>query len=1125
MPHILFPILFALFLFDANSVYASASEKLSSGIDQLTLIQAVKQSTELNDSERNQLLLQLEQANSWAKARKQVEQETQALKEIISQEKSHSAKRLAELKELEQQQNKINNLSAQTVHNQQLIADTQKFESALNISSNNFLKWDAQLSSFQKLATEGAQQKSSIQKNLNQLNAFIDSSKTGAELSLAEQAGKLSTTTRKQLLTAQLNKLHLQLDRLELFTRFAQTERDYWFESKTILTEIVSHLQNIEQEQKATVAEQELQKITEQEYTVNSPLYEIQQRLLEVQRKKAELIKQEKRIQNDINQLNELVSLTKANYARDQQIVSLRDSQETIARVLHKRLESISKTSIKDSDILHIQETLNNAVLNQLLLSEQIREQQQGNIEQQLSQLIVALPEDEQAETKKTGAELHMQYLHSAKELQSLYPGFVSKISELNSVYLKQKEQHNEYRQFLNNHLLWLPNAERESLVSLEALDKSLQQTFAGEDLSQFYADTKLVPELRPYALTVWILIIAGLIYARQHFILQLEKLASKIASVRTDSMMHSLKALLLTFALAAPLPLIIFACYDLLNAISSPSLVTERLNNGLLNGALLALILSGLQQACRPKGLVEKHFRWNSAICHVLYSEMKWAIPFGTLVTIFIGVNTDVLSPSDQQILGRIAFIALMLGLLVLLYRLWAPNRVIINIAKTASHPPTWLQMHFIWFSLIMLIPISLIWSTISGYYYSSILIAERFNLTVGLILAAYFLREMLLRGIYFSERKQRFEERLKQLQAENQTSSEKEPNNPDEAANIEDSEINYEKLNKQVKQTINLGYLFALAVGLWVLWDDVLLALNLIDDTALTLTKSQVVDGVIQQVPLTLSDLIQGITLGVITLLLAKNLPGILEYTVLKFLPITPAVRYAVSSLTQYLIAIIGFVMIFRALGIEWSNIQWLVAALSVGLGFGLQEIVANFVSGIILLFEQPIRVGDTVTVGDTTGKVTKIRIRATTIESWERQELVIPNKEIITGQLINWSLSDPISRIRVDIGIAYGSDVNKAMQLMLDAAKEHPQILKDPEPSVIFDSFGDNALLLTLRAFVDNLENRIITKSELNSIVNDKMNDAGIVIAFPQRDIHLDTSSPLEIRMTKENTKSAS
>ena len=413
---------------------------------------------------------------------------------------------------------------------------------------------------------------------------------------------------------------------------------------------------------------------------------------------------------------------------------------------------------------------------------------------------------------------------------------------------------------------------------------------------------------------------------------------------------------------------------------------------------------------------------------------------------------------------------------------------------------------------------------STISGYYYSSLIIAERLNLTIGLILIAYIFRELLLRNIYLSERKQHFAEKVRQQEALMLARQVDEQDTPKESADIppiEVDEINYDKLSNQIRQTVSLGFFVALAVGTWLIWNDLLLALNLINDSTLPLTKSQVIDGVIQQVPLTLGDLSQSLILGFVTLLLAKNLPGILEFTRLKYLPISNAARYATSSLTQYIIAIIGFILIFRALGIEWSNIQWLVAALSVNLGFGLQEIVANFVSGIILLFEQPIRVGDIVTVDGVTGKVSRIRIRATTIVNWERQELVIPNKQIITGQLINWTLSDPISRVKVEVGIAYGSDVEKTMKLMLDAANEHPSVLTDPEPTVVFDAFGDNSLNFILRCFVDDLDQMIITRSSLHELINSKFAEAGIEISFPQRDVHSDASGPLEIQLTKGKT----
>jgi len=188
--------------------------------------------------------------------------------------------------------------------------------------------------------------------------------------------------------------------------------------------------------------------------------------------------------------------------------------------------------------------------------------------------------------------------------------------------------------------------------------------------------------------------------------------------------------------------------------------------------------------------------------------------------------------------------------------------------------------------------------------------------------------------------------------------------------------------------------------------------------------------------------------------------------------------------------------------------------VAALGVGIGFGLQEIVANFISGLIILFERPIRVGDVVTIGDRDGTVTKIRIRATTLRDWDGKELLVPNKEFITGRLLNWTLSDPQTRLVIPVGIAYGSNVELALRILMDVVSNHPAVLEDPEPSVLFLGFGDSSLNLVARCFVGRMDQRMPTTSDLHRAIDNAFKEAGIVIAFPQRDMHLDAVQPIRV-----------
>jgi len=258
-------------------------------------------------------------------------------------------------------------------------------------------------------------------------------------------------------------------------------------------------------------------------------------------------------------------------------------------------------------------------------------------------------------------------------------------------------------------------------------------------------------------------------------------------------------------------------------------------------------------------------------------------------------------------------------------------------------------------------------------------------------------------------------------------------------------------------------------------------------------------------------LLDLGLGLMTLVITIAAAKNLPALLEITLLAPLALDKGNRYAMVSITRYLIYSAGALLIFGLVGLEWSDIQWLVAAMGVGIGFGLKEIFANLISGIIILFERPIRIGDTVTLGDVSGTVTRIRIRATTITDWNNKELIVPNQSFIIDPLINWTLSDQVTRIVLPVGIAYGSDTLLAHQLMSDVVNNHPDVMQDPKPTVFFIGFGESSLDFEIRVFVRERVMRMPVQHELYMTLERALSDADIEIPFPQRDLHLRSLDP--------------
>jgi potassium efflux system protein len=306
-------------------------------------------------------------------------------------------------------------------------------------------------------------------------------------------------------------------------------------------------------------------------------------------------------------------------------------------------------------------------------------------------------------------------------------------------------------------------------------------------------------------------------------------------------------------------------------------------------------------------------------------------------------------------------------------------------------------------------------------------------------------------------------------------------------------------------------------LLIGIWLIWAEVVTAFGILREVDLWHTTQEVsqtitdaegntrVQTLAQSRAITLADLLKSIVILLMTFLATKNLPGILEVFLLQKFGLGTGERHAVSTIIRYTIIVIGAGIVFKIIGFGWGKVQWLVAALGVGIGFGLQEIVANFISGLILLFERPIRIGDTVTVGDVTGTVSKIRIRATSITDWDRKELIVPNKEFITGKLVNWTLSDEILRVVIPVGIAYGSDTEKAKEIMIKVAKGNGNVLQDPPPSVVFTAFGASSLDFALRAFT-KMDTLLSVRDELHMAVDKAFREAGIEIAFPQRDIHI-------------------
>ena len=255
-----------------------------------------------------------------------------------------------------------------------------------------------------------------------------------------------------------------------------------------------------------------------------------------------------------------------------------------------------------------------------------------------------------------------------------------------------------------------------------------------------------------------------------------------------------------------------------------------------------------------------------------------------------------------------------------------------------------------------------------------------------------------------------------------------------------------------------------------------------------------------------ITLGDLISfGLTIWA-TFVLSRFVEFLLQEDVYPRVRLRKGVPYAVSALTHYLILLFGFLLAVLALGMDLNRFALLAGAFGVGIGFGLQNVVNNFVSGLILLTERPVEVGDTVAIGDVLGEVQRIGIRSSTVRTWQGAEVIVPNGDLVSQQVINWTHSDRRRRIEIPVGVAYGSDPKRVMAVLLEVMQANPDILSEPEPYVLFTGFGNSSLDFEVRAWTNEFALFQIVRSALCVGFEAALRDAGIEIPFPQRDLHI-------------------
>ena len=673
----------------------------------------------------------------------------------------------------------------------------------------------------------------------------------------------------------------------------------------------------------------------------------------------------------------------------------------------------------------------------------------------------------------------------------------IGQLAEINAADRDLLNQTTQLRSLLNSRLLWLPSAEPIGFGWFNQVGASfgwLGDPGAWLSTAQTLKDRAAE---RPILTILVLLVFVIFTVLWRRLLGRLRAISEAVGRYSTDSYWRTPEALVISALLAVKTPIVFGYAGWLLTQLPQPSDFTAGVGAGLLAVATMVAFFRFVQFICIENGLFSVHFGWSERARALLWKNVLWLkyalIPATFLIAMINASSAQYLRDG----LGRFAFFAGGIAAALFMARVFHPRFGAFAEELAPGHP-LWMT-RWLWHTALWATPLLVSGLALWGYYDGASQIQQGLVISAAIAVAAFLLYSVAMREVLVARRrleiKRAYERREKARAAAFASQGPSELGAEGQPVHIEEPEVDIAAISEQTRKLVRLATLLLLAGTLYFFWREALPSLALLDVPLWQ--QSVVVDGATRSVPVTVSNVIIAILLLVITFIATRNLPGLLEITALHRLQVEAGTRYAVGAVSRYLIAIIGIAFAFRSIGFDWSQVQWIVAALGVGVGFGLQEIVANFISGLIILFERPVRVGDTVTIGNLTGTVSRIHIRATSMTDGENREIIIPNKSLITEKVINWTLTDSITRVTLKVSVRYGTDTLRAQMLILEAVKATPQVLDTPAPSVFFIGFGSSALEFEVRAFVLQLAHRSTVNNDLHVAIERALREQEIAM----------------------------
>ena len=696
-------------------------------------------------------------------------------------------------------------------------------------------------------------------------------------------------------------------------------------------------------------------------------------------------------------------------------------------------------------------------------------------------------------------------------ELASFSAQRAAKLDQVNALETTLLNKAQELCELLDGRLLWLPSTENIGFDWFGKIFVGLGQTFTPTHASLAYKSINRGFQLNYYIAIIGFVLAGIFVVIRERLAPIMASMSKRVGRVQEDTYVLTPVAILDGILRIVPWALIPLVLGLILLGGSRGDDLTIGIAKYLFGLSALGMIFLTLREWSRKNALFDLHFRVDKDLRHRIIKNIPWFVATQAVALALLGLTQNNFDyDSSQAALGVLGFLILSISISVMAVKLYWSRE---NIRKTkfTEHDGIYARNEKWFFALALVLPLLTAVLACIGYYESARLLLWRLFVSFCVLLLAYVLHGLMRRSVVIAQRRLALEQaRARRDQAVKARSAREAAEERGELVvpKLDYGQIDLETISRQSSQLVNVSVFLAVVAALWALWANLFPALSVFNEVKFPFGSYNELDldGNMISHEFTLWDLMQAIVIALITWFTARNLPGFLDVFIFKRLSVQQGSRFAIVTVLGYMIVIVGALIAFDKLGTRWSQLQWIVAALGVGIGFGLQEIIANFISGLIILFERPVRIGDYVTIGEDSGTISRIQIRATTLLDLDNKEIFIPNKALVTDRVTNWTRSDAITRLKIGVGIAYGSDTQRAHDTILGQIKANRNVLSNPEPSVLFLEFGDSSLNFEVRVYLRDFAQRFAVSHELHMAIDQALRDAKIEIPFPQRDLHI-------------------